>query len=128
MVHILRAPPSIIVIFECSGVIGGHTGAAHGAICGALLPHVLRAIGRRAPSDRLTEVLGWITEEFDADDGVAALEAWMHASGLPRPSELGLESADHMDVAEASAGSSSMRASPVEFTTTELCGILAAAG
>ena len=111
-----------------AGVIGGTTGAAHGAICGALLPHVLRANAVRAPSARMAEVTGWIGTAFGAADGISALEAWMHDEGLPRISALGLGSTHHAAVAEAARGASSMRANPADLSVAELMAIQDAAG
>ncbi len=101
-----------------AGVIGGMTGAAHGAICGALLPHVLRA-NRAAP--RMEAVR-------DALGSVDALENWIHEAGLPRLSALGLRSEDHEPVARAALSASSMKANPVPLTAGDLVAILRAAG
>lgn len=111
-----------------AGVIGGLTGAAHGAVCGALLPHVLRVNAARAPSARMAEVSGWLASAFGRPDGVSALEAWMHAEGLPRLSALGLSPKDRAVVAEAALASSSMRANPARLSAAELEAILASAG
>src|SRR5690606_15505763 len=111
-----------------AGVIGGTTGAAHGAICGALLPHVLRANAARAPSARMAEVRGWIGAAFGATDGLGALEEWMHDAGLPRLAALGLSPADHAAVAEAACGGSSMKANPAHLPASDLVAILWAAG
>ncbi|WP_347312149.1 iron-containing alcohol dehydrogenase [Defluviimonas sp. SAOS-178_SWC] len=110
-----------------AGPIGGMTGAAHGAICGALLPHVLRLISARAPSERLGEIMRWIDAAFDGG-GIGALEDWAHGQGLPRLSALGLQSGDHAVVAEAALASSSMKASPVPFDIADLRAILERAG
>ncbi len=101
-----------------AGVIGGMTGAAHGAICGALLPHVLRA---NAAAPRMAEVLRVLGP-------VDALENWIHGAGLPRLSALGLNSADHRAVAEAALTASSMKANPVPLDARDLEAILGAAG
>lgn len=115
-------------VHALAGVIGGTTGAAHGAICGALLPHVLRANAARAPSARMAEVTAWIGAAFGAPDGLGALEAWMHDAGLPRLAALGLAPADHAAVAEAARGASSMKANPADLSATDLVAILRAAG
>jgi alcohol dehydrogenase class IV len=101
-----------------AGVIGGMTGAAHGAICGALLPHILRA---NAAAPRMAEVLR-------ALGPVDALEDWIHGAGLPRLSALGLNPADHRAVAEAALSASSMKANPVPLDARDLEAILGAAG
>ena len=110
-----------------AGPIGGMTGAAHGAICGTLLPHVLRLIAARAPSARTDEVAGWIGATFD-DGRLDALEDWIHREGLPRLSALGLGADDHEGAAEAALQSSSMKSSPVQFSAADLRALLRQAG
>lgn len=116
-----------------AGVIGGMTGAAHGAICGALLPHVLRANRAALPAaashaDRFDAVAGWIGAAFGTPVGIDALERWMHEAGLPRLSAQGLDPRDHAAVAEAAAASSSMKANPAPLSAADLAAVLAAAG
>jgi alcohol dehydrogenase class IV len=113
-----------------AGVIGGRTGAAHGAICGALLPHVLRANAVAVGADgqvakRFEQVFGWISEVFGSLDG---LESWAHGEGLPRLSVQGIAPHDHAEIAAASLGASSMKANPVALGQAELQAILATAG
>lgn len=109
-----------------AGVIGGMTGAAHGAVCGALLPHVLRANGAVvADTSRFDDVARWIGAVFGSVDG---LERWMHEAGLPRLSAQGLHARDHHVVAEAAAVSSSMKANPAPLNAADLVAVLAAAG
>lgn len=110
-----------------AGPIGGMTGAAHGAICGALLPHVLRLIAARAPSARMDEIVAWIGAAFGAG-GIDALEDWMHGHGLPRLSALGLGPEDYSEAAEAAQQSSSMKASPVPLSLADLGEVLRRAG
>ena len=116
-----------------AGVIGGLSDAAHGAVCGALLPHVLRAnraaLVQSAPqAGRFDEVAGWISSAFGAEDGIGLLERWMHEEGLPRLSLQGLRPQDHEAVAEAAAVSSSMKANPAVLSPADLVAILAASG
>jgi alcohol dehydrogenase class IV len=112
-----------------AGVIGGMTGAAHGAVCGTLLPHVLRA-NRAAVADasRFVEVVRWISAVFATGDAVDSLERWMHEAGLPRLSAQGLHARDHQAVAEAAAVSSSMKANPAPLSAADLVAVLTAAG
>ncbi len=109
-----------------AGPIGGMTGAAHGAICGALLPHVLRLIAARAPSARMDDVGAWIGAEFAG--GIDALEDWIHGQGLPRLSALGLGPGDDAEAADAALRSSSMKASPIQHSLADLCGLIRQAG
>ncbi len=116
-----------------AGVIGGTTGAPHGAVCGALLPHVLRANAAKVQegtptAQRFHDIFRWLCEAFEAVDGVSALENWMHAAGLQRLSTQGLGPAEHAAVAEAARVSSSMKANPVSLSVDELTEILGAAG
>lgn len=117
-----------------AGALGGWTGAAHGAICGALLPHVLRANSRAAAgtqaAPKLAEILALIAAEFaapDAEAGLDALAAWSAANGLPGLGAMGLDPADCPALAEASRVSSSMTGNPVPLDAPTLTAILRAA-
>lgn len=106
-----------------AGPIGGLTGAAHGALCGALLPPVLaanRAAG--AAPDRLSEVENWIEDALGAD-----LARWSRRHGLPGLGETGLRRGDLPGIAEAAEASSSMRGNPVRLGTESLVGVMEAA-
>ncbi|MGL4281070.1 MAG: iron-containing alcohol dehydrogenase [Albidovulum sp.] len=119
-----------------AGPLGGLTGAAHGAICGTLLPHVLVA-NRRAVTDpalagRLDEVGRWIGAAFGADgaDLTAAadrLAGWSRKAGLPGLAQLGIAAQDRADAARAAAASSSMKANPAVLAEDVLAEIMAAA-
>lgn len=115
-----------------AGVIGGMTGAAHGAICGTLLAPVLAANMARASGPaaaRLAEVQALLAEVFAVPEAqaFAALADWVRAAGLPRLTELGLDLADHAQVAAAAQASSSMKGNPVSLSDTALSGIMAIA-
>ncbi|MDP0927118.1 iron-containing alcohol dehydrogenase [Paracoccus onubensis] len=119
-----------------AGPLGGLTGAAHGAICGALLPHVLVA-NRFAVSDddaakRLDEVGAWIGDMFG--NGGAGLEQaagmladWSHAHGLETLTGLSIDEKAQTAAAEAAASSSSMKANPAELSSAALRDIMRAA-
>ncbi len=114
-----------------AGVIGGRTGAAHGAICGRLLPAVLAANAEAGGDEtRFAAIRRIVAEVLGGAEGDAfeTLEAWIDAQGLPRLGAMGLEAADHADVAEASLGASSMKGNPVALSQRALEGILARAG
>jgi alcohol dehydrogenase class IV len=117
-----------------AGPLGGLTGAAHGAICGALLPHVLLA-NRHAVTEperaaRLDEVAGWIAEAFGLDRGAgmdaaaSRLAAWSRDCGLV---PLDVPEADVAAAAEAALTSSSMKANPAPLSAAALEAILQAA-
>jgi alcohol dehydrogenase class IV len=115
-----------------AGVIGGMTGAAHGAICGTLLPFVLQANARAVPADhpasqRLAEVDGLLSAAFGGGPGSVALNRWSRVAGLPGLAELGLREGDHAAVARAAQAASSMKANPVVLDMAALIGILVAA-
>ena len=120
-----------------AGPLGGLTGAPHGAICGALLPHVLMA-NRRAARDpaaieRLDQVARWIGAGFDTPfasmpEATRALADWSHRAGLPALTALGIGPEAQTAAAEAAATSSSMKANPVALTENELRRIMEEAG
>ncbi|MEQ9260312.1 MAG: iron-containing alcohol dehydrogenase [Roseovarius sp.] len=111
-----------------AGVIGGQVPTApHGAVCGALLPHVLRANraacgGTRAA--RFDEIEAWITSAL----GTADLAGWAADQGLPRLSAMGVGAERLADIAHAAQGSSSMAANPVPLSAEVLEEVLQAAG
>nr|WP_321442819.1 iron-containing alcohol dehydrogenase [uncultured Cohaesibacter sp.] len=117
-----------------AGVLGGVTGAAHGAICGALLPHVLEAneaalkalSGKEEGLARIAAVRGWIGDALDcgADEAFDCLASWSRAQGLPGLGMLGLNEAMIGDIAEQSRISSSMKGNPVDLDSDVLGAIL----
>jgi len=117
-----------------AGVIGGRTGAAHGAICGRLLPRVLAAneaaLAARSPSHparaRLAALRGMIAGAFGVAEGEAldALAGFVDGAGVPGTGELGIGPGDVTAIAEAATLSSSMKGNPVELTAAELAGVL----
>lgn len=119
-----------------AGPLGGLTGAAHGAICGVLLPHVLIA-NRAAVTDaalaaRLDHVGRWIAAAFDRTDGALAPSAahladWARASGLPGLTALGVDAAAMAAAAEAAVTSSSMKANPASLSAEALLSVMRAA-
>ena len=116
-----------------AGVIGGRTGAAHGAICGALLAPVLAANRRGANpaiAARIDEVCGLIAPHLGCApaDAPATLAAWVRGAGLPSLSALGLDPALHAQVAAESLVSSSMKGNPVPLGVGDLVAIMVAAG
>ncbi|WP_425483621.1 iron-containing alcohol dehydrogenase [Halovulum dunhuangense] len=117
-----------------AGVLGGRIGGAHGAICGLLLPHVIRANMAAVPEGglvhaRLLEVRDWIATAMGvpAGDALDALAGWMVAQGLPTLGGLGVGQADLQTIADDAAASSSMKANPVPLPAPVLVGALRAA-
>jgi hypothetical protein len=120
-----------------AGPLGGLTGAPHGAICGALLPHVL-LMNRRAATDpgtveRLDQVAHWIGAAFgqphaSMSESARALGDWSHRAGLPALSALGIGPEAQAAAAEAAATSSSMKANPATLNNSDLRRIMEDAG
>ena len=118
-----------------AGVIGGMApDAPHGAVCGALLPHVLSVnAARLRDSDavaRMARVLGWMAAPLEVSaprDVPAALAAWSRAQGLPGLTAMGLDSAEFGAVARAAQGASSMKPNPVPLDVAALVACLRAA-
>jgi alcohol dehydrogenase class IV len=109
-------------------------GAAHGAICAALLPHVmagnLRAIDARATDHparrRFDEVARLLTGRHDATaaDGVEWLRALVEELDIPPLSAHGVTTAHVGEVVSQASRASSMKANPLELTDEELAEIL----
>lgn len=114
-----------------AGVIGGLTGAAHGAICGALLPHVLAMNIARAPAAgtaalRLTEVCRCLAGPLACTpDGVpATLARWSAGAGLPPLAALGVTAGAVPEIATAALASASMKGNPMALHRDDLITIL----
>jgi alcohol dehydrogenase class IV len=116
--------------------IGGMAGAPHGAVCAALLPHVmavnlraLRAANAGQALDRAAEIGRLLTGRADAGAGEAV--AWLAETvsrvHIPRLSDLGVTAADVPVIAEQAQQSSSMKGTPVALTREDLVSILSAA-
>ncbi|HEX5218453.1 MAG TPA: iron-containing alcohol dehydrogenase [Verrucomicrobiae bacterium] len=117
--------------------IGGMFPAPHGAVCAALLPHVmatnLRALRTRSPGsatlNRYDEVARLVTgnASASADDGVRWVAELVRDLRIPGLSAYGI-SATHIDELVAKAAqASSMKANPIQLTTQELVVLLEAA-
>lgn len=110
-----------------AGVIGGRTGAAHGAICGTLLVPVLRANAQAASPHSITgQRIDWVMQQIRAEfGGLAAFQDWTRHHGLQRLSVLGLSDAMHLDVAREALQASSFKANPVPLDIDTLMRVLA---
>ncbi|PRY26113.1 alcohol dehydrogenase class IV [Aliiruegeria haliotis] len=121
------------VIHGLAGPLGGLTGAPHGAICGALLPHGLAAnaarVGDQPVAARFWDVRRWIAEALGGgtEEAFDRLADWSGQNGLPDLGALGISADDRLKAAEAAAASSSMKANPVELTVAELVELMEAA-
>jgi alcohol dehydrogenase class IV len=113
-----------------AGPIGGSFPAPHGAICAALLPHVmaanLRALRQRAPESaalsRYSEVARLLTGDTGAtaDDGVDWICKLVSDLQIPRLGKYGIREEHVADLAAKAANASSMKANPVALTPDEL--------
>lgn len=120
-----------------AGVIGGMVEAPHGAVCAALLAPVVeanvRALRQRDQDSpalrRYAEVARLLTGRNDAveDDAVSWLRETVTALDVPTLRAVGLHPAQHQEVAEKSARSSSMQGNPVRLSEDELRAVLQAA-
>ena len=115
-----------------AGVLGGVTGAPHGALCAALLAPVCRANLARA-DDRLRarfdDIARWLTGDAraTAGDGIAWIDALIATLAIPRLAELGLSEDQVEQVVVAAARASSMQGNPVVLDHGALTGILRSA-
>jgi alcohol dehydrogenase class IV len=113
-----------------AGPIGGSFSAPHGAICAALLPHVmamnLRALRRRDPHGaalfRYEEAAWWLTgdSKAKADDGVKWVRALVTDLKVPRLASFGIQREHFPDLVTKAANASSMKANPIVLTPEEL--------
>lgn len=117
-----------------SGVIGGMFRAPHGAVCAALLPHVMavnrRALQERAPDSplaaRYEEVARLLTGNpaASAEEGVAWVARLARDLEVPSLVACGVK-AEHVPlIVERAAVASGTKANPIELTRAELAEIL----
>lgn len=118
------------VVHGFAGPLGSMTGAAHGAICGALLPYGLK-VNRHFADDpiviqRLDQIANWIIPIFGGmkADAFDTLAAWIADQGITGLASLGLKEVDIRAVAIASQASSSMKANPVALPFEALVSVL----
>lgn len=117
-----------------AGPIGGMFPAPHGAVCAALLPHVmavnLRALREREPSSpvlaRYVEIGRILTGRPDAtaEDGVAWVATLAGDLEVPPLRAYGITARDVPILVAKAAVASSTRANPIALTEAELTEIL----
>jgi alcohol dehydrogenase class IV len=120
-----------------AGPIGGMFPAPHGAICAALLPHVMAAnisaLRQRAPDSmalyRYEEVARLLTGNGSAtaDNGVEWVRKLVADLQIPRLGKYGVHEDHVAGLVEKAANASSMKANPVALTPEELAETLRAA-
>jgi alcohol dehydrogenase class IV len=117
--------------------IGGMFHAPHGAVCAALLPHVMEA-NCRAMEERLKEsaalrrydmVAAILTgsEKAIALDGIRWIKELCDELRIPNLGVYGLTETDIESLVEKAAKASSMKANPIVLTNAEMTTILQAA-
>ena len=117
--------------------LGGRFAAPHGAVCAALLPHVLRAnlaaLRVRAPGNpvvlRFDEVARLVTGDAGAtaDEGVERCAALARGLGIQALDVWGVRQRDLPGIVGLARAASSMQANPIVLTPAELTAILEAA-
>jgi alcohol dehydrogenase class IV len=120
-----------------AGPIGGSFPAPHGAICAALLPHVMdtniRALRQRAPSSaalsRYDEVARLLAGNAvaTADDGVNWVRELVGDLQINPLGAYGIREEHVADLVAKAANASSMKANPIALTPGELAETLRAA-
>jgi len=116
---------------------GGMFPAPHGAVCAALLPHVMaaniKALRESAPSSvalmRYEEIGRLLTGKAQgtAEDGVQWVAQLVKELQVPKLSQYGCAEKDIAEVVGKAAKASSMKANPVELTKGVLSEVLQAA-
>ena len=117
-----------------AGPIGGSFPAPHGALCAALLPHVmeanLRALRARQPGSeslkRYDEVARLLTGNATAtaETGVEWTRGLVEELQVPRLGHYGIGPQHAADLVAKAAKASSMKANPIALTPEELTEVL----
>jgi alcohol dehydrogenase class IV len=117
-----------------AGPIGGMFPAPHGAVCAALLPHVmeanLRALEQRHPGGeslrRYDEVARLLTGRgtATAKDGVESVHALVSDLRIPRLRTYGITTQHLPEIVDKASRASSMKANPISLSLDELNAIL----
>jgi alcohol dehydrogenase class IV len=117
-----------------AGPIGGMFHAPHGALCAALLPHVMdaniRTLRDRQPESeslcRYKEVARILTGSADAkeEDGVAWVRKTVSELKIPPLSTYGITREHTATLVEKAAQASSMKANPIALNAAELSEIV----
>jgi alcohol dehydrogenase class IV len=112
-----------------AGAIGGMFHAPHGAICAALLPHVmeanLRALREREPHHealRRYEQVGRLLSgraAASAEDGVAWVHQLTRDLRIPLLGSYGMAERDFAEIIQKGSKAGSMKANPIVLTTEE---------
>ncbi len=114
--------------------IGGQFHAPHGAVCAALLPHVMeanvRALRQRQPTAeplrRYEEVARLVTGNATAtaEDGIGWVDKLVTNLGIPSLGQYGLKREHTAELVGKASQASSMKANPITLTPDELVWVL----
>jgi len=117
-----------------AGPIGGQFPAPHGAVCAALLPHVMEAnlcaLRQRAPESeslrRYDEVARLLTDSPTpaAEAAVEWVSKLVADLRIPRLGHYGIRPEHAVGLVQKAQEASSMKANPITLTPEELAGIL----
>ncbi len=120
-----------------AGPLGGMYSAPHGAICAALLPHVMKtnisALQSREPNNIAVSRYDEVAQLIFADDTATAQIAmdWIDETSkifqIPGLATHGIKEEDFDSIIEKSSRSSSMKGNPIKLTDEELATILRSA-
>ena len=110
--------------------IGGMFSAPHGAVCAALLPHVMeiniRALRLRGSNsnslNRYAKIANIVTEseKADVEEGIAWVRGLCQRLKIPGLRTYGIQEQDVATIVEHAAKASSMKANPIVLTNEEL--------
>ncbi len=113
-----------------AGPFGGMFEAPHGAVCAALLPHVMainvETLQKQQPDSkvlyRYDEIAQILTDdpEATADDGLKWIQNLCQTLQIPSLSAYGLTEADFPTLIEKASHASSMKGNPIKLTPNEL--------
>lgn len=117
-----------------AGPIGGGFPAPHGAICAALLPHVmamnLQALRERQPESEALLRYDWVARQLTgnphapADAGVEWLRELVQELGIPTLRVYGVQPEHFPDLVAKARQASSMKPNPIPLTEAELQAVL----
>ncbi len=120
-----------------SAPLGGMFTAPHGAVCAALLPHVMavnvNALAQRKPEAeslrRYDEIARLLTGKATAvaADGIRWLDELCRELAIPRIGSYGVQSSDVPALVENAMKASSMKGNPISLTPDEVGTIITAA-
>ncbi len=107
--------------------IGGMLEAPHGAVCAALLPHVMTANLKALPEEnRYTETAHLLTgnSNVSPEEGINWIKNLVEKLNIPGLSTYGITENDFPSIIEKALGASSMKANPASLPNDELTHIL----